>query len=51
MQKIAVKDMMNRFIISGIKTIIRFATEMEIYDPKIIEKISMELVQVEKKIS
>lgn len=51
MQKITVKDMMNRFIISGIKTIIRFASEMDIYDPKIIEKIRTELLQVEKKIS
>lgn len=51
MQKITVKDMMNRFIISGIKTIIRFAGEMDIYDPKIIEKIRTELLQVEKKIS
>ena len=36
MQKITVKDMMNRFIISGIKTIIRFAGEMDIYDVEAI---------------
>ena len=46
MDKIANKDIMNRFIISGIKTIINLTIEKNIYDvnlnliqPKIISKL------------
>ena len=46
MGKIANKDIMNRFIISGIKTIIKLTVEKNIYDvilnliqPKIISRL------------
>lgn len=43
MQRINAKDMINRFIISGIKTIIRLGKEKDIYDVN-ISSIQLKLI-------
>lgn len=57
MQRITGKDMMNRFIISGIKTISRLSREKEIYDVlrpllqlKLIERLDREEARLRQKI-
>lgn len=57
MQRINAKDMINRYIISGIKTIIRLGKEKDIYDVKIpfmqlklIEKLEKEEDKLKQRI-
>lgn len=50
MQRINAKDMINRYIISGIKTIIRLGKEKDIYDLKLIEKLEKEEDRLKQRI-
>lgn len=57
MQRINAKDMINRYIIAGIKTIIRLGREKDIYDVlffvikiKLIEKLEREEQKLRQRI-